>query len=50
MYPRMNLLDYLHLQLRLEGKEIIRGNLLTQVEVVPDASSAIKRRPRKDTK
>jgi len=32
----MNPLDYLHLQLRLEGKEIIRNNLLRQVEVVPD--------------
>jgi len=32
----MNPLDYLRLQLRLEGKEIIGGNLLRQVEVVPD--------------
>lgn len=32
----MNPLDYLHLQLRLEGKEIIGDNLLRQVEVVPD--------------
>ena len=32
----MNPLDYLRLQLRLEGKEIIGDNLLKQVEVVPD--------------
>jgi len=32
----MNPLDYLRLQLRLEGKEIISQNLLRQVEVVPD--------------
>jgi hypothetical protein len=32
----MNPLDYLRLQLRLEGKEIIKDNLLRQVEVVPD--------------
>jgi GNAT superfamily N-acetyltransferase len=32
----MNPLDYLRLQLRLEGKEIIPGHLLRQVEVVPD--------------
>jgi hypothetical protein len=32
----MNPLDYLHLQLRLEGKEIINGDLLRQVEIVPD--------------
>ncbi|HEU0292544.1 MAG TPA: GNAT family N-acetyltransferase [Anaerolineales bacterium] len=32
----MNPPDYLRLQLRLEGKEIIPGNLLRQVEVVPD--------------
>ena len=31
----MNSLEYLRLQLRLEGKEIIDGNLLRQVEVVP---------------
>ena len=31
----MNPLEYLHLQLRLEGKEIIRDNLLRQVEIVP---------------
>ena len=31
----MNPLDYLHLQLRLEGKEVIDGNLLRQVDVVP---------------
>ena len=32
----MNPLDYLHLQLRLEGKEVVKDNLLRQVEVVPD--------------
>lgn len=32
----MNPLEYLHLQLRLEGKEVITGNLLRQVEIVPD--------------
>lgn len=32
----MNPLEYLHLQLRLEGKEVINGNLLRQVEDVPD--------------
>lgn len=32
----MNPLDALRLQLRLEGKEIVRDNLLRQVEVVPD--------------
>jgi len=32
----MNHLEYLHLQLRLEGKEVIHGNLLRQVEIVPD--------------
>jgi RimJ/RimL family protein N-acetyltransferase len=32
----MNPLDYLRLQLRLEGKEIVYGNLLRQVEIVPD--------------
>jgi len=32
----MTPLDYLHLQLRLEGKEVINGSLLRQVEVVPD--------------
>ena len=32
----MKPLDYLRLQLRLEGKEIIGDNLLRQVEVVPD--------------
>ena len=32
----MNPLDYLRLQLRLEGREIIGDNLLKQVEVVPD--------------
>ena len=32
----MNLLEYLHRQLRLEGKEIIAGDLLRQVEIVPD--------------
>jgi hypothetical protein len=32
----MNPLEYLHLQLRLEGKEIIDGSLLRQIELVPD--------------
>jgi hypothetical protein len=32
----MNPLETLHLQLRLEGKEVVHGNLLRQVEVVPD--------------
>jgi hypothetical protein len=32
----MNLLDYLRLQLRLEGKEVIDENLLGQVKIVPD--------------
>jgi hypothetical protein len=32
----MDPLAYLHLQLRLEGKEIFAGCLLRQVEVVPD--------------
>ena len=32
----MNPLDYLHLQLRLEGKESVNDNLLRQIEVVPD--------------
>jgi RimJ/RimL family protein N-acetyltransferase len=32
----MDLLAYLHLQLRLEGKEILAGCLLRQVEMVPD--------------
>ena len=32
----MNPLDYLRLQLRLEGKEIVYGNMLRQVEIVPD--------------
>lgn len=32
----MNPLEYLHLQLRLEGKEVIHGNLLRQVEIVPN--------------
>jgi len=32
----MNPLDYLHVQLRLEGKEVINNNLLRQVEVIPD--------------
>src|SRR5688572_1302858 len=36
MYLNMNPLDYLHLQLRLEGKEVIGNNLLRHVEVVPD--------------
>lgn len=31
----MSLLDYLHLQLRLEGKKLVGNNRLTQVEVVP---------------
>jgi hypothetical protein len=32
----MNPLEYLHLQLRLEGKEVIHGDRLRQVQVVPD--------------
>lgn len=32
----MNPLEYLHLQLRLEGKEVVDGDRLRQVEVVPD--------------
>jgi hypothetical protein len=32
----MKPLDALHLQLRLEGKEVIHGDSLRQVEVVPD--------------
>jgi hypothetical protein len=36
MFRFMNLLDYLRLQLRLEGKEIVSDNLLRQVEIVPD--------------
>jgi RimJ/RimL family protein N-acetyltransferase len=32
----MNPLEALHLQLRLEGKEVLNGDLLRQVEVVPD--------------
>lgn len=32
----MNPMDYLRIQLRLEGKEVVHGNLLRQVEVVPD--------------
>jgi len=32
----MNPVDYLNIQLRLEGKEVIHGNLLRQVEIVPD--------------
>jgi hypothetical protein len=32
----MNPLEYLRLQLRLEGKEIIHGQVLRQVEFVPD--------------
>jgi RimJ/RimL family protein N-acetyltransferase len=35
MYPFMNPLEHLHLQLRLEGKEVLAGTLLRQVEVVP---------------
>jgi hypothetical protein len=31
----VNPLEYLHLQLRLEGKEVINGNLLRQVEAIP---------------
>src|SRR5688500_2853534 len=31
----MKALDYLHLQMRLEGMEVIHGSLLRQVEVVP---------------
>jgi RimJ/RimL family protein N-acetyltransferase len=36
MYLSMNPLEYLHLQLRLEGMEVINGTLLRQVEVVRD--------------
>ncbi len=32
----MNPLEHLHLQWRLEGKEVVNGNLLRQVEIVPD--------------
>lgn len=32
----MKPLDYLQLQLRLEGKAILQNNLMRQVEVVPD--------------
>jgi hypothetical protein len=32
----MNPLEYLHLQLRLEGKEVFNGDQLRQVEAVPD--------------
>lgn len=32
----MNPLEYLRLQLRLEGKEVINGELLRLVEIVPD--------------
>jgi GNAT superfamily N-acetyltransferase len=35
MYQKMNPHEYLCLQLRLEGKEIVDGNLLRQVEIVP---------------
>ena len=35
MLPRMNPLETLQLQLRLEGKEIVDGDLLRQVEAVP---------------
>lgn len=31
----MNPVEYLHFQLRLEGKEVVNGNLLRQVEAVP---------------
>ena len=31
----MNPLEYLHLQLRLEGREVVNGDLLRQVEFVP---------------
>lgn len=31
----MNPLEYLHLQLRLEGKEVVEGDRLRQVDVVP---------------
>ena len=36
MCPSMNLLDYLHLQLRLEGMQVFNGSFLRQVEIVPD--------------
>jgi RimJ/RimL family protein N-acetyltransferase len=32
----MEPLAYLHLQMRLEGKRLINGHFLTQVEIVPD--------------
>jgi hypothetical protein len=32
----MNPLEYLRLQLRLEGKELLHNNLLRQVEILPD--------------
>lgn len=32
----MNPLDLFHLQVRLEGREVVHGSLLRQVEVVPD--------------
>ncbi|HEX5809214.1 MAG TPA: GNAT family N-acetyltransferase [Anaerolineales bacterium] len=32
----MNPLEYLHLQLRLEGRQIVNGDALRQVEIVPD--------------
>jgi hypothetical protein len=32
----MNPIDFLHLQLRMEGKEVVNGNLLRQVEIVHD--------------
>jgi len=35
-FHNMNPLDYLHIQLRLEGKEVISSNLLRQVEVIYD--------------
>ncbi|RPJ27663.1 MAG: GNAT family N-acetyltransferase [Chloroflexi bacterium] len=32
----MQPLAYLHLQMRLEGKELVKGDLMKQVEIVPD--------------
>ncbi len=37
----MNSLSYLHLQMELEGKGLINGNLMRQVEVVPDEDMPI---------
>lgn len=37
----MDAIDYLELQLRLEGKEVINDNLLRQVEVIPDEETPL---------